>query len=814
MPKIIVKKKTETYKEFLIQPIQERISVGAENDNDLVILGKSVSLHHLVVLKQGNQYYIEDLNSESGTTLNKKNVKHKVNLSNGDTITIGDHSLIFENVLFENKRHTEYQDESIKKSFELKTKKNSEPVNSEEKDDSLPSTLNNNTEETPIEKKEKDKSDGSDQTEESFVPHSLLTIHGPYLGNKYLLNPGITKIGRDQTLNDIVIRETINKEVDTSISRRHATILYEDGNFYIRDKRSKTRAWVNQKKLDEDDMIQLSPKDEIQIVSDQMSTIFRFLETGEDDFSRPDKAGFWWDRNAYRMGRFVSFFVAAALIFLIVISFNNIKIIKQIPDVFNLQERILFRSTDNPTVFFNKGEVLKNAAALSPAVADLNGDNFLEIIFLDKTGYLHVMDGKTYLPLWKDNFPHRAQLPVGLTLADINENNSADIIIAAFNSIVYAIDGSSGNEIWASPILGSKFTGNPVVTDLNGDNLLDLFISDLSGKLHIGYGGFCNPDWITVQVDAENISPPSAVDIDNDGLPEIVFGSDEGQVFVYSGSERRITKTIDINLELQKVKSTLIENHSIKQKIAAGKLNDDLFEDIVIQTEQNHILAFDVVNNKCIWFDVLKIETDSGIVLAATVGDLNGNKKMDIAIRTKDNNIIAYDGLGNGIGLKKINWQYFPKNNEQFVSFPVITDINKDNKSDLIVTNYNGGINIFNGTDGNLLIAYKSGISDSIAVIGTPIVADLNNNGWLDILIRKDDASFTILESNSQVKKGAIIWGQFNFNSEQKGCIVPGDDHKILYFSIFIFSVLVLMLLFIINFQVSMKRTKIIKQRV
>jgi len=814
MPKIVVKKKTKTYKEFLIQPIQERISVGAEGDNDLIISDKSVSLHHLVVLKEGNQYYIEDLNSESGTILNKKKVKQKVNLSSGDTISIGDHSLIFENVLYENKSESGEQVESVRDTFETKTNKISDLVDSEKKNDILSSSSKKTFEETEIEQNKRDDADDSNQKNENFVPHSLLAIHGPYLGNKYVLNPGITKIGRDQTLNNIIIRETKNKEIDTSISRRHATIFFEEGNFYISDKRSKTRTWVNQKQLDEDDMILLSPKDEIQIVSDQVSTIFRFLETGKDDFSRPHKAGFWWDRNAFWIGKFISFFLAIVSIIFILISFNNIKIFTQKPDVLTLKERILFRSENGQKIFLNQDEVIKNAAALAPAVADLNGDNFLEIIFLDKIGYLHVINGKTYLPLWKNKFPHRAQLPVGISLADLNDNNSADIIIAAHNSIIYAIDGSSGNEIWASPILGGTFSGNPVVADFNGDNLIDLFISDLSGKLYIGFGGFSNPEWTTVKAGAKIISPPSAVDINNDDLPEIIFGSENGQVFVYSGAERRITNTIDINFELRKTEFTLFENHSIRQRIAAGNLNNDHFEDIVFLTEQNHIFAFDVSNNNYIWLDSLSTESDSGTALPPTMGDLNGNKRLDIAIRTKDNNIISYDGLGNGAGLKKINWQYIPKNKEQFVSLPVIADLNKDYKNDLIVASHNGGINIFNGTDGALLNKFSPVTNDSLAIIGTPIVADLNNNGWLDILLRKNDDSFTILESNSLVKKGSIIWGQLNFNAEQNGCLLPRKNHKILYFSTLTVSILVLILLFIVNFQVSMKRAKIIKQRI
>ena len=814
MPKIVVKRKTETYKEFLLRPNQLRIKVGSEGDNDLIIADKNVSLYHLNVLKEGNQYFIEDLNSEAGTFLNGKKIEQRANLNDGDIISIGEHSLIFENALYEENGQTENQPGSRKEPTEPQTEKDAESGNLESEKNSSSSAIEKNSAEKEIEKNKVEDFEVSIQKSEKFVPHSLLAIHGPYLGKKYNLKADITKIGRDQTLNDIIICETAEGEIDSSISRRHATIYFEDGNFFIRDKRSKTRTRVNQKQLDEDDMIQLSPGDEIQIVSDRDSTIFRFLESGKDDFSRPHKAGFWWDRNAFRLGKIVSFFLAAVLIILLTISYNNIKLIRQKPGILKFEERVLFTSENDQIIFLNQQEVLKNAAALAPAVADLNGDHFLDIVFLDKIGYLQVVDGKTYLPLWKENFPHRTQLPVGITLADMNDNDLPDIILAAHNSIIYVIDGNSGNEIWASPMLGGSFSGNPVVADLNGDKLFDVFICDQSGRLHIGFGGISNPEWTTLQVETKIACPPSAADFNNDGLPEVVFGSDQGQIFVHSGDQRKITNVINVNEELQKAKGTLFENHVIKQRIAAAKLNNDPYNDILILTDKNHLLAYDVFNNKRIWFDILKTDSDSGTALPATIGDLNGDKKMEVAVVTKDNKIVTYDGFGKGTGLKKINWGYVPRNNEQFVSLPVIADINKDQKNDILMANYNGGIEIFDGTNGKLLNEFAAANSDSFTVIGTPVVADLNNNGWLDILLRKNDNSFTLLESNNMVKQGSIIWGQFNYNALQNGCRLSFNNYKLLYFSIFVFSILLLILLVIVNLQASLRRKRLIKQRV
>ena len=104
MLKIVVKRKTDNYKEFSIRPSQSQITVGSEGDNDLIISDKNVSPYHLIIKKEANQYFIENINSESSTLLNGKKIVKKARIVNSDKIAIGEHSLIFQNVLFGDNR--------------------------------------------------------------------------------------------------------------------------------------------------------------------------------------------------------------------------------------------------------------------------------------------------------------------------------------------------------------------------------------------------------------------------------------------------------------------------------------------------------------------------------------------------------------------------------------------------------------------------------------------------------------------------------------------------------------------------------------
>lgn len=74
---------------------KERVSIGRHADNDVCLNDKAVSGHHAVIITILSDSFLEDLDSTNGTLVNGKQIaKHP--LSNGDTITIGRNSMVYE----------------------------------------------------------------------------------------------------------------------------------------------------------------------------------------------------------------------------------------------------------------------------------------------------------------------------------------------------------------------------------------------------------------------------------------------------------------------------------------------------------------------------------------------------------------------------------------------------------------------------------------------------------------------------------------------------------------------------------------------
>lgn len=74
-------------------------TIGRLSDNHLVLDSTTVSRHHGRVIRDGNRYDIEDLKSRNGIAINSERLKpsERRTLSHGDTLSLGDHHLVFLN---------------------------------------------------------------------------------------------------------------------------------------------------------------------------------------------------------------------------------------------------------------------------------------------------------------------------------------------------------------------------------------------------------------------------------------------------------------------------------------------------------------------------------------------------------------------------------------------------------------------------------------------------------------------------------------------------------------------------------------------
>lgn len=74
---------------------RDSFTIGRKADNDLPIDDHTVSSHHAKIVRVQSVYFVEDLKSTNGTTLNGKSIE-RAQLHDTDVIAIGQHRIIFQ----------------------------------------------------------------------------------------------------------------------------------------------------------------------------------------------------------------------------------------------------------------------------------------------------------------------------------------------------------------------------------------------------------------------------------------------------------------------------------------------------------------------------------------------------------------------------------------------------------------------------------------------------------------------------------------------------------------------------------------------
>jgi hypothetical protein len=631
------------------------------------------------------------------------------------------------------------------------------------------------------------KSAALDRLEKS--PYYLLAIYGPYLGKKYQLNFGETKIGRDVKLNDIVIRQNSKGEVDPSVSRRHATVSYRDGGFYVTDKRSQSRTHINDHCLSQTEEMQLVPGDEIEIVSDQQSTIFRFVAEGAWDFRPPKKAGEWHIR--YR-----SLAVDIGTIALIVLggylgfqAFSGWTTATQRPRPFKANHEKLSRSDVNSPDGGSAAEADKNLRG-APVALDVNGDRFVDYAYVTANGILVGIDGRERRRLWQaGGVVVDATKP--LAVADLNGNGLDDLVVVSSDGRLSGIDGLYGAEIWTSPIFENSIVSSAVVSDLDRDGLRDVAVITMNNKLEVGYSRVSNLDWVEIDLGISSRIAPSIADMNGDGYDEALIVTENGLILVYNGMERRISETIDINETLNKARGSFAQVYEVRHPVAIGDISGDGKLDLAVVTARGEVLCIDGATRHALWWaeaapEGQAVVDDASASLA--LGDIDKDDLPDVIVAFR-NGLYAFRGARRDAQQEQAFWEKIDDRAQTASTEIAVVDFDRDGAAD-VARVHQGKLEIIGGTTGEILWA-SSADAGTFGEHTTPVVADFSRNGHLDVFLLDNTGAAHLFSTNRRVKTAAVMWGQRHATAGNASLAPIESTHSAQYLGTLTLSIII-----------------------
>ncbi len=276
------------------------------------------------------------------------------------------------------------------------------------------------------------------------------------------------------------------------------------------------------------------------------------------------------------------------------------------------------------------------------------------------------------------------------------------------NSAILAgdLNGDGQNEIIAATENGSILAWKG-----NGEKLIDN--DDLSYRVNINGDTTELPLAIFAEIsDGQFPYSPALADLDHDGDLEVIAGSSTGKLYAWQGTDLDKNGRADQYFEINCVAA-------ITTVPVIGNWNLDYTGNEIAVGNQNGEICLVSENGNLIWKKAISNKAIQGLA-----GFISGDHIGLIAVDDQSN-IYSLNQTGD------TNWQ---KSLAGYGSLknPAIGDVNRDSELEIIASSSLGYL-FFLDRDGNLLP------SCDIISIGSPFsnptLADIDNNGYLDIVL-------------------------------------------------------------------------------
>jgi len=285
----------------------------------------------------------------------------------------------------------------------------------------------------------------------------------------------------------------------------------------------------------------------------------------------------------------------------------------------------------------------------------------------------------------------------------------------------------SGKTVFLDTI--GKFFGSPKIADINRDGQMEIFIGCMDQRL---YGFNSSGDILPgFPIPTQGIirSTP-AIDTNYNGLSIITFGSDDGNLYCVTSAGKTLPG-FPVNTQ-----------GSIKSSPVLADLRGDGQKYIVVFSGSGRLYVYDLQGNVVPGFPkILQQSFDAFgsflILPSPAVADLFLDGSREIITGTIDSNLYVVTNSG-----KVLNG--FPQKLDNLVySSPVISKF-QDGTNKIVITTSGGTLYIFN-RDGTLFNKKKLGDE----FISSPVMYDINNDGTKDIIAITSDGIIHCLNSET-----------------------------------------------------------------
>ena len=348
----------------------------------------------------------------------------------------------------------------------------------------------------------------------------------------------------------------------------------------------------------------------------------------------------------------------------------------------------------------------------SPAIADLDSDNVLEIAITSKSKYFYLLDPSGNVEIEFDSGQFLMGTPV---IGNIDNDDDLEVIFSGFTGSgdVFALN-HNGTLVENFPVnINEKIREGAALYDVDMNGKDDIIVATESeNMIAIIYD---DASWETIFTSNFKFKNAPSI-LDNDGDISIIVGNEGGELI-----------SIDLSGNLNFVYNG---NGAIKTAASFNSLLNGSIG-IFFGTENGYLYGIDQFGNDLDGWPVLY---NGSINSTPSFADLNDDGSSEIISSTVSGNILVLNDDGTNYNSFPINYQFGTN------SSPMLDDIDMDSDLELII-GMTGGLAVFDikdiGSTSNHWSMYRgdmrrTGLYTSSS--SNQMLGDLNSDQVLDIL--------------------------------------------------------------------------------
>ncbi len=358
------------------------------------------------------------------------------------------------------------------------------------------------------------------------------------------------------------------------------------------------------------------------------------------------------------------------------------------------------------------------ASVSPPAVADLDGDGQVELIYGEGVK-LVVLER----PWPKRRWEYSVESLRGIVLmtpavVDVDGDRRPEIFFAPYQSggtSTFFRLSATGQVVWSFPLRAYTSYASPAVADLDGDGRFEVIFADTQGNVYCLEAATGRQRWTYAMGGAADMDTPAIADLDGDGKREIVIGNHgNGQIHAIDHEGRR-RWMFDTRGSVYGV--------TVDDADGDGRLE-------VYAADWNGALFSFTAQGALRWS--VRTGGPATAYNGLTVADLDRDGTKEIVAGVMDGTVIALSPAGRTL------WQF--QRRGHVTGSVAAGDFDRDGALEILAGSHNGFAYML-GARGAL--KWETSLTGRLAYMGVT-AEDIDGDGLVEILINNDSHLFAL----------------------------------------------------------------------